>query len=104
MINKQNTLEKLRNNLQNQNTNALRTLDTSSVSFDGDYYNNRFRMVQLYNSIYVKRNDPVSIKAISSVLTLLVASIVIVCPLIPMAFLLAVTIKKEEQRINSKYR
>ena len=104
MINKQNVLEKLKNNIQNQNTNAMRAIDTSQVSFDGKYYDHRYRMVQLYNSVYVKRNDSFSIKAISSVLTMLVASIVVVCPLIPMAFSLAVTIKKEEQRINSQYR
>ena len=103
MINTKNALEKLKSNIQNQNTNTLRALDTSKVSFDDEYYDKRYQMVQFYNIIYAKNYEPLFIKALSYILTLFIASIVVLFPIIPLIFSIAVSIRNEKEKINSKF-
>ena len=104
MTNTKNALEKLKNNIQVQNTNVLRAIDTSKVCFDDKYYDDRYHMVRFYNIIYAQKHEPFCIKALSSVLTLLIASFVILFPIIPLIFSVAISIKNEEQRIKSKFK
>lgn len=97
-------IAKLITEINDQNTDALRSLDISNVVFDDNYYNNRYRIVQNYKHIYINKRDPLSISMINSLLTLIIGILVIVCPILPLGFALGVSVHNEEEKIKSKYK
>ncbi len=98
------SIARLINEINDQNTKTLRSLDISDVVFDDNYYNNRYRIVHNYKLTHINKRDPLSIRIINSLLTLFIGILVIICPILPLGFALSVTIRNEEEKINSEYR
>ncbi len=97
-----NLLIQLKQEMQKQNSALLHSLDTSEVEFDDNYYNNRYRIVQKYKLIYVKRRDPLSYKIVEALVTLSLLPIIVICPILPMLFVLAITIRDDELLRSAK--
>lgn len=101
MTHTDNSIDQLKQAIQKQNTEILRSIDTSKVKFDNDYYTKRYRIVRQYNSLYVKHKEPLGLKTVSFILIILIGTVVIALPILPFVFFLAIEIRKEEQKIKS---
>lgn len=91
----------LKEHLLADSTTALRSLDTSWVTFDDRYYRKRRHCIRLYKQdLLTKTLEKLLIYSLSGLLFMLLLALIFVFPLIPMIGALIVIIKIEEKRYD----